>query len=84
MAIRERLDGLKLEGRAALHERVERVELAKTLERYLDWNFKLDAGTAPLQLPFVNLLVEEPAKFVVNLKDVPHHLIRNSPESMLI
>ena len=83
MAIRERIDSLELKGRGAVYESVEEVEFAKAIKHYLDRDFELGRRTSSAQFPLVNLLVEESAKLVVDLEDMPHHVIGDSAEIIL-
>ncbi len=84
MAIRERLDSLEFEGRAAVDESIEKIEFAKAFEPHLDRNFQLCHRTSPAQLPLINFLVEESPEILVNFEDVAHHVVRDSPEIVLI
>ena len=56
---------------------------AKAIEPYLNRDFELGRWTSSAQLPLVNLLVEESAKLVVDLEDMPHHVIGDSAEIVL-
>ena len=80
---RQRFDRLELEYNSTTNQQVERIGLAEILEPHVHRHLAPRVGNAVRDLPLVNLLVEQPSEFTVNVEDMTHDLIRAGLEFLI-
>ncbi len=78
MTMHQLLDCLEFKHESALGEHVHEIRLAEIAERHLDQHFGANAGDTPCNFVAVDVLVHEPAEFVVYREHAMHDVVSDT------